>query len=72
MRNKRQAKYDAVYKANRKDFSPLYKQPVDVCSRCDGRGYTRKTSAVIQNGKTVALGSGCPACGGTGKRRIAA
>jgi DnaJ-class molecular chaperone len=51
----------------RPDFSPQYKQPQNICERCEGRGYTRKTSAVIKGGVTEALGSGCPGCKGVGK-----
>jgi DnaJ-class molecular chaperone len=51
----------------RPDFSHTYKQPEGLCERCDGRGYTRKTSPIIKQGKTVALGSGCTSCRGTGR-----
>lgn len=51
----------------RVDYSLQYKQPEGVCTRCDGKGYTRKTAPVIKNKQTVALGSGCVACKGTGR-----
>lgn len=36
----------------------------DTCPECKGRGYTRETSPVIKEGKTVCQGSGCPTCKG--------
>lgn len=44
-----------------------YKQPVNICPRCDGKGYTRKTAPVIRDKVTLALGSGCPSCRGMGR-----
>lgn len=46
-----------------------------ICSRCNGKGYTRKEAPIVKDkGEgakprfvTLALGSGCTKCHGTGK-----
>lgn len=59
-------KADALYQRYRTDYSPQYRVNPHTCPVCNGRGYTRKTAAVVKDKKTVALGSGCPRCLGTG------
>lgn len=50
------------------------KRHADECRTCDGVGYTRATAteyAVIPKTgeyQTTARGSGCPDCGGTGRK----
>ena len=45
----------------------------DECPECNGLGYTEETRNVMKHTserklRTVFQGSGCPACGGTGRR----
>lgn len=56
--------------------SPFDIPAADECSECSGRGYTDKTatSTRVLEGtlRTMALGSGCPECLGTGRLTEAA
>lgn len=50
----------------------MMKQRSDICPVCNGWGYTDETqeeykcAPVVKNKKTLALGSGCYNCRGTG------
>ncbi len=47
--------------------SPFDVPHANECQECQGRGYTRATAPEMRNGETVAIGSGCPECFGTGR-----
>lgn len=39
----------------------------DECAECEGQGVTRATAPVFADGETIAQGSACPRCLGTGR-----